>query len=507
MTAEDLRKSILQRAIQGKLVPQDPNDEPASVLLERIRTEKARLVKEKKIKKDKNESYIYRGEDNSYYEKFTDGTVKCIDEEIPFDIPESWEWCRLGNIVSVGGGKRIPAGRKLSKDVTPQIYIRVSDMKGGSVVDTDLHYVPTDIIPTIQKYTISKEDIYITVAGTIGKVGTIPDFFDGANLTENADKLIIPFYNKDCLVLTLNSPFVQEQIIKATTVVGQPKLAIARIEKLLVPIIPMSEQSKIVEEYKRIDNLLICYDSIFEQIELINNSIAQDLKKSILQYAIQGKLVPQIEAEGTAQELLEEIKQEKLRLVKEGKLKKSAVQDSIIYKGEDNKYYEKIGDKTQEITEEIPYGLPTGWQFCRLSTLCWLDDGESLNGERLPNLDAKYLRGKYEATYLDKGKVVEPPSKVILVDGENSGEIFTVPERGYLGSTFKILQCATPILDEWLHILLDNYRYLFKGNKIGAAIPHLNKQLFRNLIIGLPPYGEQHRIVLAVSNILKTIER
>ena len=192
MNGKQLKNSILQWAIQGKLVPQDPNDEPASVLLERIRAEKAKLVKEKKIKKDKNESIIYRGEDNSYYEKFlATGEVKCIDDEIPFEIPQGWEWEKLGNIASICGGKRIPVGKSLTTVNTGHKYIRVTDMKNHSVNSNDIHYITEDIYQKIKAYYISKEDLYITVAGTIGHIGEIPEEFDNANLTENANKIVL----------------------------------------------------------------------------------------------------------------------------------------------------------------------------------------------------------------------------------------------------------------------------------------------------------------------------
>ena len=244
---ELLKKSILQEAVQGKLVPQNENDEPASVLLERIREEKARLVKEGKIKKDKNESVIFR-RDNSHYEKLN-GIERCIDDEIPFDIPQNWCWCRLGSIVSVLGGKRIPAGRKLTKENTGHTYIRVSDMKDGWVSTDGLQYVPTDIYPNISKYIINKEDVFITVAGTIGRVGKIPLELDGANLTENADRLVFTTINQDWLIKELQSSLIQTQIADATTKVGQPKLAIARIERLLIALPPLSEQYRIVSAY------------------------------------------------------------------------------------------------------------------------------------------------------------------------------------------------------------------------------------------------------------------
>ena len=248
---ERLKKSILQEAVQGKLVSQDPSDEPAETLLERIRAEKQRLIKEGKIKKDKHESVIFR-RDNSHYEKL-DGVERCIDDELPFEIPENWRWCRLGTIAAVLGGKRIPAGRKLTEFNTGHVYIRVSDMTDGGVSTDRLLYVPEDIYPSISKYIINKADVFITVAGTIGRVGKIPDELDGANMTENADRLVLAGVNQDWLIKVLQSGMIQEQIAQATTQVGQPKLAIARIERFLIPLPPLAEQHRIVQ---RIEELL-----------------------------------------------------------------------------------------------------------------------------------------------------------------------------------------------------------------------------------------------------------
>ena len=247
---ELLKKSILQEAVQGNLVPQDQSDEPASALLERIRAEKERLIQEGKIKRDKHESVIYR-RDNSHYEKL-DGIERCIDDEIPFEIPNNWVWTRLRSIASVLGGKRIPTGRRLTTENTGYVYIRVSDMKDGWVSTENLQYVPEDIFPRISKYIINAEDIFITVAGTIGRVGKIPPEIDGANLTENADRLVFSILDQDWLILELQSSLVQAQIIEATTKVGQPKLAIARIENLLIALPPLTEQRRIVEKQREL---------------------------------------------------------------------------------------------------------------------------------------------------------------------------------------------------------------------------------------------------------------
>ena len=248
---EQLKKSILQWAVQGKLVPQDENDEPADELLKHIRAEKEALIKAGKIKRDKHESVIFR-RDNSHYEKLGEKVV-CIDDEIPFELPSNWIWTRLSTIANVLGGKRIPAGRKLTTENTGHIYIRVSDMKDGGVSTDNLLYVPKDIYPSISRYIINSSDVFITVAGTIGRIGKIPPELDGANLTENADRLVIHLIDQDLLISFLQSPYIQYQIADCTTKVGQPKLAIARIENLLIPLPPLAEQRRIV---KALSNVL-----------------------------------------------------------------------------------------------------------------------------------------------------------------------------------------------------------------------------------------------------------
>ena len=247
---DKLKKSILQYAIQGKLIPQDPNDEPASVLLERIRAEKKAKLGKKYV-----DSYIYKGDDNCYYEHIA-GRAQDELVEVPFDIPYGWSWCRLAIFAQVLGGKRIPAGRQLTNENTGHYYIKVSDMKENTVCLDKLQFVPTDIYPTISRYIINKEDVYITVAGTIGRVGTIPNELDGANLTENADRIVIDEIDQHWLVKCLRSDVIQEQIKEATTKVGQPKLAIARIEKFLIPLPPLAEQKRIVAKINEIFAML-----------------------------------------------------------------------------------------------------------------------------------------------------------------------------------------------------------------------------------------------------------
>lgn len=230
---EDMKKSILQMAMQGKLVEQRSEEGTADELYEQIVAEKAQLIKDAKIKKEKPLPEI-------------------TEDEIPFDIPSSWKWVRLGTIVSVYGGKRIPAGTRLSENDTGHKYIRVADMKDETVSLDDIKYITDEIYEKIKQYFITSDDIYITVAGTIGRVGVVPRELNNANLTENADKLVFRRLDKMYLCRMLNSEVVQHQIREATTQVGQPKLAIARIQKLIVPLPPLEEQKRIVAKIEEL---------------------------------------------------------------------------------------------------------------------------------------------------------------------------------------------------------------------------------------------------------------
>lgn len=237
---DTLQQTILQLAVMGKLVPQDPTDEPASALLERIAAEKARLVKEKKIKKEKPLPAI-------------------SEDEKPFELPEGWECIRLGLVTSVKGGKRLPAGHQFSAVATPHIYIRVTDMKGGSINNNDLAYISSSTQKLISNYTISTDDLYVTIAGTIGNVGVVPARFDGMNLTENAAKIILHGVNKLWLKNALGSECSQSQFNEKTNQLAQPKLALHRIESCIILLPPLNEQSRIVA---KVDELMSVCDQL-----------------------------------------------------------------------------------------------------------------------------------------------------------------------------------------------------------------------------------------------------
>lgn len=501
MNGKQLKNSILQWAIQGKLVPQDPNDEPASVLLERIRAEKARLVKEKKIKKDKNESIIYRGDDNSYYEKFlATGEVKCIDEEIPFEIPKGWEWARFGNIVNHSPQvicednfevafmpmALIDAGYRSSYTFEKRYWRNV---KSGftKMQKGDIAYAK--ITPCFQN---RKSFI----------LGDVPSNIATATTELNVIRIYADTFARWYLLYILKSDFfIKEAKYKGTA--GQQRVLSDYVKSKLLPIPPRKEQDRICDKLQEVLPIVDNYDKFQSELNSLNSTIGERLKKTILQEAIQGKLVPQISEEGTARELLEQIRQEKQKLVKEGKLRKSVLSDSVIYKGDDNKYYERINAQTVEI--ELPFEYPNNWSVLRLKDICQLIDGEKRNGKGIC-LDAKYLRGKSSATIVEKGKFVYVGDNIILVDGENSGEVFTVPQDGYMGSTFKQLWLSSAMWKPYILAFILFYKEDLRNSKRGAAIPHLNKELFYNLPIGIPPYQEQQRIAERINELSQLLK-
>ena len=359
MNGKQLKNSILQWAIQGKLVPQDPNDEPASVLLDKIRQEKERLIKEKKIKRDKNASIIYRGEDNSYYEKIlATGEVKCIDEEIPFEVPKGWEWCRLKHICSMQAGKNISASRIFSDktELHPYRCVGGNGLRGYTgEFNTQGHY---------------------SIVGRQGALCGCVNIEEGkfyatehAVVVDTYEILSPLFMYYFLMALNLN---------KYATATAQPGLAVSNVLEVMCPLPPLNEGERIVKKLALLIPLVENYNAIQEKQNALNSSIKERLKKSILQEAIQGKLVPQIAEEGTAQELLEQIKAEKQNLVKEGKLKKSALATSVIFRGDDNKYCEKIGKSVQCIDEEIPFEIPESWVWVRLENCISLLSGRDL---------------------------------------------------------------------------------------------------------------------------------
>ena len=431
------------------------------------------MIKEKKIKRDKNASIIYRGEDNSYYEKMlATGEVKCIDEEIPFEVPKGWEWCRLKHICSMQAGKNISANKIFSDKSNSHPYRCV----GGN---------------GLRGYTENfNSHGHYSIIGRQGALCGCVNIEKGKfYATEHA--VVVDTYE------ILSSLFMYYfltalNLNKYATATAQPGLAVSNVLEVMCPLPPLNEGERIIEKLSVLIPLIENYNVIQEKQDILNDSIKEQLKKSILQEAIQGKLVPQIAEEGRAQELLEQIKAEKQKLVKEGKLKKSALNDSVIFRGDDNKYYEQIGCEVTEI--ESPFDFPSTWSIARLNAVCQLTDGLKTVGKQCL-LDAKYLRGKSSGTIVEQGKLVYKGNNIVLVDGENSGEVFIVPQDGYMGSTFKQLWISSFMYEPYVLAFIQFYKEILRNSKKGAAIPHLNKDLFYGLIIGIPPLHEQKRIV------------
>ena len=412
MNGKQLKNSILQWAIQGKLVPQDPNDEPASVLLEKIRQEKERLIKEKKIKRDKNASIIYRGEDNSYYEKIlATGEVKCIDEEIPFEIPQGWEWCRICHVAEIArGGSPRPIKEYLT-DATDGInWIKIGD------TEKDSKYI-TSVKERIKQSGVSKSrmvhkgDFLLTNSMSFGRPyitqvdGCIHDGWLVISLIEQS-------YRQDFFYYLLSSGYAYSQFAKRVAGAVVQNLNSEKVAISLFPLPPYKEQNRIVQKIKDLLPLVEKFGNDKTLLDKLNADINTRLKKSILQEAIQGKLVPQIAEEGTAQELLEQIKKEKQKLVKEGKLKKSAFNDSVIFRGDDNRYCEKSGEDTICIDDEIPFDIPANWAWVRLDDICsFIHRGKSPKYsliEKYPVVAQKC--NQWSGFSIEKAKFIEPQS-------------------------------------------------------------------------------------------------
>ena len=524
MNGKQLKNSILQWAIQGKLVPQDPNDEPASVLLERIRTEKAKLVKEKKIKKDKNESIIYRGEDNSYYEKFlATGEVKCIDDEIPFEIPNGWEWCRLSLLIyppKYGTSKKsVPSG------ILP--VLRMGNIQDGEIVFDKLVF--SNDLDDNKKLLLQYGDLLFNRTNSAELVGKTA-IFRGQRNAIFAGYLILLrpiFINSEYLNLLLNTPYARDYCNEVKTIgVQQCNINAEKISNLLVPIPSLFETVRIVEKVKNIALPIIKYGELYQKLKQLNGELPIILRKSILQEAIQGKLVPQIAEEGTAQELFEQIRQEKLQLVKEGKLKKSALTDSIIFKGDDNKYYEQVGKKCLDITEQIPFETPKNWVWTRLSHIANIYTGNSISEtekkSKFTDVIGRYYIGTKDVDFnnriiYDNGiaipKQYEPDFKLAP-----NNSILMCIEGGSAGRKIAILNqdvcfgnklcCFSPFvgIGKYMYYYLQSPSFfeLFNLNKTGI-IGGVSIAKVKEILIPLPPIKEQQRIVAQIEKLFEQL--
>ena len=524
MNGKQLKNSILQWAIQGKLVPQDPNDEPASVLLEKIRQEKERLIKEKKIKRDKNASIIYRGEDNSYYEKIlATGEVKCIDEEIPFEIPQGWEWCRMRDVIYPP--KYGTSSKSLANGDVP--VLRMGNIQDGKVVYDKLVF--SNNVEDNRKYLLQDGDLLFNRTNSAELVGKTA-IFKGNRHVIYAGYLILlrPIKtNSEYLNYIFSSPYVRSYCKEVKTIgVQQCNINAEKVSQLLVPIAPFEEQMRIVDKIKEVLPSVDKYSISQYNLDLLNVSLSECLKKSILQEAIQGRLVPQIAEEGTAQELLEQIKAEKQKLVKEGKLKKSALNDSIIFRGDDNRYYEKIGKKCVDITDEIPFEIPNNWAWSRLSSMCSIVNGFTPLRSESRFWDCGTINWFTVEDIKNQGEIIYS-TKQKITDEATSKERIVRAGSVLLCCTASVGQCALAKIDLTTNqqfnaltvkdvnssILTDNYLFWF-AKTLKPTLHRLSgKTTFEfvsvkkvgNILIPLPPLKEQQHIVAQIEKLFEQL--
>ena len=447
MDTKKLRQKILDLAIHGKLVPQDPNDEPASVLLERIRAEKERLVKEGKIKKSK----AAKTSDTPHY------------ENVPFEVPEGWVWCKLGDLFDVVSAKRVLKSDWTNKGIPFYRAREIVQLHKDGVADKDLFITEKLFAELKEKFGIPEaEDIMISAVGSIGYTYIVNEkdsfYYKDASVLcmKNVNRLNSLYFSR-----LFESTFVKEQMYdnsKGTTV---DTITIEKIRKYVVPFPPLAEQQRIVAEIEK-------WFALIAQIEQRKTDLQVTIKQAkskILDLAIHGKLVPQDPNDEPASELLK-----------------------------------RINPKAEITCDNGHYqNLPSSWSFVPMDLLCSLTDGEKQSGIERINLDVKFLRGEREAKTLTSGKFTPINTLLILVDGENSGEVFRAPIDGYQGSTFKQLSINDNMNTDYMLQIINLHRQTLKENKVGSAIPHLNKKLFKAIEVPVPPYKEQQRIVEAIN--------
>ncbi|WP_294317626.1 restriction endonuclease subunit S [uncultured Chryseobacterium sp.] len=494
MDTKKLRQKILDLAIRGKLVPQDPSDEPSSVLIEKIRAEKEQLIREKKIKRDKNESYIYRS-DKSYYEKFADGTVKCIDNEIPFEIPESWEWCRLNMILS-----KLTDGTHHSPVNVPSgdfMYITAKNIKSDGISLKDITYVSTDIHDEIfARCNPEKGDILYIKDGATTGVTTINSMSNPFSMLSSV-ALLKPmrYLNNHYLLGFLQSPICYNFTRNNMKGVGITRVTLAQMSRWLVPIAPLQEQNRIVEKIKL---LLALVDNV-ETNKLDLAQFIRTTKSKILDLAIRGKLVPQDSNDEPASVLLERIKSEHPKSKK--KTKNTG----------DNSHY--------------PFEIPKSWEWCYFEEISTNDLGKTLDKIKNQGKYYPYLRSvnvRWGEVNLDDLKEMKFEDIEIYRYSIENGDLL-VCEGGEVG------RCAVWDRDNSIlyqnaihrvrfHCNIDSYLYMYflwyyndirflDNYSKGVTIKHLTKSSLNTIPFPLPPLSEQKRIVQKIEEIFASIDK
>ena len=395
-------------------------------------------------------------------------------ENVPFEVPSSWVWCRLDDIVSFQGGYAYKSNTYVNQ--SDWQVIRIGNVKNDNLIlDIQPVFVEDVIGKTTEKYLLKKDDILFTMTGTKGK----RDYFYTAKVPSIKKNLLLnqrvgclrcfsSEINIDFLCLVLKGEYVLDAIFSTETGnVSQGNIGSESTLNLNIAIPPLTEQHRIVVEIEK-------WFALIDQIEQGKSDLQSTIKQTkskILDLAIHGKLVPQDPNDEPASELLKRI--------------------NPNFTPCDNGHY------TQ---------LPEGWTVAPMQVLCSLVDGDKQNGIERTNLDVKYLRGERDAKTLTSGKYVTANSLLILVDGENSGEVFRTPIDGYQGSTFKQLLINENMNEEYVLQVINLHRKVLRESKVGSAIPHLNKKLFKAIEVPIPSYKEQQRIVMAINIAFKQLD-
>ena len=503
MTGQQLKNSILQMAVQGKLVPQDPNDEPASVLLERIRKEKEQLIKEGKIKKEKNPSYIFRGADNLPYEKVGKNEPVCIADEVPFEIPESWEWVRLGNIFQHNTGKALNASNRTGS-LLP--YITTSNLywdrfELGNL--REMYFSENEI----EKCTATKGDLLVCEGGDIGRAA-IWMFDEDIRIQNHIHKL--RSYTEVCTEFFYYLFYLYKHAgWIGGKGIGIQGLSANALHALLFPLPPLSEQKRIVSKIKESEPLMEKYADVEKYLDKLNTEFPDQLRKSILQEAVQGKLVPQDPTDEPVSVLLERIRAEKQHLVKEGKIKKDK-HESVIFR-RDNSHYEKLDGIERCIDDEIPFEIPDSWSWTRFGTAMINRDAERIPlsvGER------SKLAKKYD--YYGASGVIDKVdrflfSKPLLLIGEDGANLllrnkpiaFIAQGEYWVNNHAHVLDSVEGLLLEYVATYINAIN--LAPYVTGTAQPKMNQEKMNSILIPIPPTANQFRIVHEVSCITSVI--
>ena len=511
MTAQQLKNSILQMAVQGKLVPQDPNDEPASVLLERIRAEKERLIKEKKIKREKNPSVIFKGADNTPYEKNGD-EVRSLADLAPFEIPSSWEWCRVGDLFSNMSGL---AYKKDALAIKADKMVRV--LRGGNIGEEQFYFKGDDVFISSE---LVKPELYlrknymITTAVSsldhIGKIALIDkDYSD--TVVGGFVLMLIPHFNDDVVSEYLLYAFAakhhRDNCRNITHKSGQAFYNLSREQmmNLPVPIPPREEMGRIIAMLKRVLPKVADYAVVDTALQNLNGSFPEALKKSILQEAVQGKLVPQDPSDEPAEALLERIRAEKQRLIKEGKIKKDK-HESVIFR-RDNSHYEKLDGVERCIDDELPFEIPENWCWCKIGTIFTLQAGKNIQAaeihenpfaESYPCYGGNGIRG-YVASSNRTGDY-----PIIGRQGALCGNINRATGEFYATEHAVCVETYSQISVAWACLFLTALnlnQYATATAQPGLAVANINE-----VYIPLPPLAEQHRIVHRIEELLPLVK-